>query len=238
MPHFPPQPVTVVPVPGESPKRAQSVAAQLMLPCRDQAGSADLLLVVGEVEAWLELEGVKVNVQFDSATMRHRRKGGHNELLGRAVGVKADRKPSIFDATGGMGRDAFVLADLGCAVTLCERVPVLLWLLQEALSLASVSRYEPVRAAAGRMHIRSGDSRWQTVATGSVIYLDPMFPGAKEGGSREKRGAHAAVADRCSRHGRYAVGMGLGTTGRAHCCKAAAASADAGRPDALTYAVR
>ncbi len=173
MPHFPPQPVTVVPVPGESPKRAQSVAAQLMLPCRDQAGSADLLLVVGEVEAWLELEGVKVNVQFDSAAMRHRRKGGHNELLGRAVGVKADRKPSIFDATGGMGRDAFVLADLGCAVTLCERVPVLLWLLQEALSLASVSRYEPVRDAAGRMHIRSGDSRCRLWRLARSFILTP-----------------------------------------------------------------
>ena len=186
MPHSPPQPVTVVPVSGESPKRAQRVAAQLMLPCRDRAGSADLLLVVGEAEAWLELEGVKVNVQFDSAAMRHRRKGGHNELLGRAGGVKADRKPRIFDATGGMGRDAFVLADLGCAVTLCERVPVLLWLLQEALSLASVSRYEPVRDAAARMQIRAGDSQRQAVAAGSVIYLDPMFPERKKAAAVKK----------------------------------------------------
>ena len=44
-------------------------------------------------------------------------------MLGRAVGLKADRKPLIWDATGGLGRDAFVLADLGCEVTLCERMP-------------------------------------------------------------------------------------------------------------------
>jgi 16S rRNA (guanine1516-N2)-methyltransferase len=65
-------------------------------------------------------------------------------------------------------------------------VPVLLWLLQEALSLASVSRYEPVRDAAARMQIRAGDSQRQAVAAGSVIYLDPMFPERKKAAAVKK----------------------------------------------------
>ena len=95
-------------------------------------------MVVGEASTWLELDGVRVAVQFDSAAMQHRRKGGHNEMLGRAVGLKADRKPLIWDATGGLGRDAFVLADLGCEVTLCERMPVLAWLLDQAVELSLI----------------------------------------------------------------------------------------------------
>ena len=107
---------TVISAKGESPARAREAAQQLGLQygtCQDPVG---LLLVVGEASAWLELDGVRVAVQFDSAAMQHRRKGGHNEMLGRAVGLKADRKPLIWDATGGLGRDAFVLADLGLSL--------------------------------------------------------------------------------------------------------------------------
>ena len=109
--------VTVISVQGESPARAWEAAQQLGLQYGTYQDPVGLLLVVGEASTWLELDGVRVAVQFDSAAMQHRRKGGHNEMLGRAVGLKADRKPLVWDATGGLGRDAFVLADLGCEVT-------------------------------------------------------------------------------------------------------------------------
>ncbi|MBM13433.1 MAG: hypothetical protein CME57_02555, partial [Halieaceae bacterium] len=134
-----PAPPAVLAVSGESPARARAAAAALNVPLCLEKTSTEPLLVVGETDAWLELDGTEVRLSFDSATMRHRRRGGQNELLGRAVGVKADRKPRIWDATGGMGRDAFVLADLGCEITLNERVPVLAWLLNEAIAAASVS---------------------------------------------------------------------------------------------------
>ena len=146
-------------------------------------------MVVGETSAWLELEGVKVAVQFDSAAMQHRRKGGHNELLGRAVGLKADRKPPIWDATGGLGRDAFVLADLGCQVTLCERVPVLAWLLNQAVQAAAVSGVDQVRAAAEKMSVLAADSKTQRAPAGTVIYLDPMFPERKKAAAVKKEAA-------------------------------------------------
>ena len=180
---------TVVSVQGESPARAREAAQQLELQYRSHQDSAGLILVVGETSAWLELEGVKVAVQFDSAAMQHRRKGGHNELLGRAVGLKADRKPPIWDATGGLGRDAFVLADLGCQVTLCERVPVLAWLLNQAVQAAAVSGVDQVRAAAEKMSVLAADSKTQRAPAGTVIYLDPMFPERKKAAAVKKEAA-------------------------------------------------
>ena len=67
---------TVVPVPGESPARAREAAQHLGLQYGNHQDPGGLLLVVGEASAWLELHGVKVAVQFDSAAMQHRRKGG------------------------------------------------------------------------------------------------------------------------------------------------------------------
>ena len=185
----PPSPsgsLPVVPVQGESPKRAQAAAEALGYPYLPSAEPSTLHLVVGEMDAWLVLDGATVRLQFDSAAMRHRRRGGQNELLGRAVGVKADRQPQVWDATGGLGRDAFVLADLGCQVTLCERVPVLAWLLNAAWNAALVSSYDQVREAAERMNVLAADSRLHRVPEGAVIYLDPMFPERKKAAAVKK----------------------------------------------------
>ena len=176
----------VVSVQGESPARAREAAKQLALEYGNYRDTVGLIMVVGETSAWLELEGVKVAVKFDSAAMQHRRKGGHNEILGRAVGLKADRKPLIWDATGGLGRDAFVLADLGCEVTLCERVPVLAWLLDQAVQAAAVSGIDQVRGAAERISVLAGDSKTLRAPAGSVIYLDPMFPERKKAAAVKK----------------------------------------------------
>ena len=181
--------LTVVSVKGESPARAREVAQQLRLQYDSYQDPVGLFLVVGEASAWLELDGVRVAVQFDSAAMQHRRKGGHNEILGRAVGLKADRKPLIWDATGGLGRDAFVLADLGCEVMLCERVPVLAWLLDQAVQAAAVSGVDQVRAAAERMCLLAADSKTQRAPAGTVIYLDPMFPERQKAAAVKKESA-------------------------------------------------
>ena len=189
---------TVVSVQGESPVRAREAAQKLALEYRNYQDTAGLLLVVGETSAWLELDGVKVTAQFDSAAMQHRRKGGHNEMLGRAVGLKADRKPLIWDATGGLGRDAFVLADLGCEVTLCERVPALAWLLDQAVQAAKVSGAQQIREAAERMSVLAADSKTLRAPAGTVIYLDPMFPERKKAAAVKKEAAmlqHLAVSE-------------------------------------------
>ena len=178
--------VVVRPVHGESPLRAQEAAVQLALPYDPASRSDEIELTVGETSAWLETSGLKVAIRYDSAAMLHRRHGGQNELLGRAVGVKNDRHPNVFDATGGLGRDAFVLADLGCRVTLCEQLPALAWLLHDAILCAQVSRYEAVRDAAERMTVYVGDSEAQSLGAATVIYMDTMFPERKKAAAVKK----------------------------------------------------
>ncbi len=178
--------IVVRPVLGESPLRAQETAALLALPYNPVVRPDDIELIVGETSAWLETAGLKVAIRYDSASMLHRRHGGQNELLGRAIGVKSDLYPVVFDATGGLGRDAFVLADLGCRVTLCEQTPALAWLLHDAILCAQVSRYEGVRDAAERMTVRAGNSEAQSLGATTVIYIDPMFPERKKAAAVKK----------------------------------------------------
>lgn len=120
-----------------------------------------------------------VSVDFGSDGMRHRRRSGHNELLGKAVGVSARRCPRVLDATAGLGRDSFVLADMGCAVTLCEREPVLAALLAGGLQAALDSADDWLSQVARRMRLVAVDARElapREFEAVDVIYLDPMFP--------------------------------------------------------------
>ena len=67
--------------------------------------------------------------------MAHRRKfgGGRGEAVAKAVGIKKEYLPDVIDATAGLGRDAFVLAALGCHVRMLERHPVVAALLDDGL---------------------------------------------------------------------------------------------------------
>jgi 16S rRNA (guanine1516-N2)-methyltransferase len=120
-----------------------------------------------------------VVVDFGSPGMRHRRRSGSSELLGRAVGWGKKSRLRVVDATAGLGRDAFVLADLGCEVDLCEREPVIVELLRAGLDSASGSGDPWLAGAVRRMHLCPGDAR-QSAASRmqgvDVICLDPMFP--------------------------------------------------------------
>lgn len=120
-----------------------------------------------------------VRVDFGSDGMRHRRRSGHNELLGRAIGVSARRRLQVVDATAGLGRDSFVLADMGCKVMLCEREPVIAAMLAQGLQAALASGDEWLLQAARLMILVAADARDLAppqLASTDVIYLDPMFP--------------------------------------------------------------
>ena len=117
-------------------------------------------------------------MDFTDSALRHRRRAGHNEMLGRAVGWRAHRAPVVLDATAGFGRDAFVLADLGCRVHLCERHPVMALLLEEALGEASGAD-DWLSGVVCRMRLHPHDARTlalECLDEVEVIYLDPMFP--------------------------------------------------------------
>ncbi|PLW70012.1 class I SAM-dependent methyltransferase [Pseudohalioglobus lutimaris] len=139
--------------------------------------------MVDENRLALQLCGRKmpgaVSVDFGTAGMRHRRGAGHNELLGRAVGVGKKPGLAVIDATAGLGRDGFVLADLGVNVRLCERHPVVAALLSAGLAAGTAVADDWLNAVLARMQLTEGDVRelpHDEVAAADVIYLDPMFP--------------------------------------------------------------
>lgn len=171
---------------------ARAVADKLDLPLvRNPPAEADTVAVVTDgLRFWLQQGGGRppgpVAVDFASPEMQYRRKGGQNELLGRAVGRKADRKPTVLDCTAGLGRDAYVLADLGCHVVMTERSAVLAYLLEAAIQEATISGDSKVASAAARLSILAGDCRELSLPLVDVIYLDPMFPEKKKSAATKK----------------------------------------------------
>lgn len=146
---------------------------------------AALLLFFDDRGLCLQLTGKgapgPVRAEFVTGKMGYRREhgGGAGQLVAKAVGLQKTRTPlHVLDATAGLGQDAFVLAGLGCTVTLFERNPVIHALLADGLARAALNPdCAPVVA---RMHLQPGNAiNWLAGADGDaadVIYLDPMFP--------------------------------------------------------------
>ncbi|MEO8411568.1 MAG: class I SAM-dependent methyltransferase [Propionivibrio sp.] len=163
---------------------AASWARRLHLPqigaarCALQIGPDGLQVVeVGDLSAHA---AGPVGVDFATGAMAHRRRfgGGRGQLIARAVGLQLGIRPTVVDATAGLGRDAFVLAQLGCTVTLIERQPLIAALLEDGLQRALTDT--EVSAIVARMRLLPGDAielmRAWPDAPPQVVYLDPMFP--------------------------------------------------------------
>jgi 16S rRNA (guanine1516-N2)-methyltransferase len=172
---------------ARDPAPAQRLAERLDLPILKDAPAGALAVVARDAGFELSSSGVAgrsgVRVAFDDPALRHRRRAGHNELLGRAVGWRAHRSPRVLDATAGFGRDAFTLADLGCEVLLCERHPLMALLLEEALEAARASDAW-LADNASRLRLVARDARALDAAQLEgidVIYLDPMFRTPRRG---------------------------------------------------------
>lgn len=145
-----------------------------------------------------------VYVDFVSGKARHRLQfgGGKGQAIAKAVGLHKLKQPHIVDATAGLGREAFVLASLGCEVTLLERSPVLHALLADGLQRALHSEDASLRTIASRMHLYHADAQiWlQSLSANAypdVIYLDPMFPERRKSAQiqKEMRFLHAIVGE-------------------------------------------
>ncbi len=167
--------------------RAEALARRLVLPLAEPGevpGNDAILLVVDEALR-LELPGDpafgSVSIDFVAGRHAHRRRfgGGRGEPLARAVGLKRGRTPSVVDATAGLGRDGFVLAALGCPMTLVERSPIVSVLLEDALERAG--RDPGTAPIAGRINLVCEDAvRYLEALKGDerpdVVCLDPMYP--------------------------------------------------------------
>ncbi|MBT0724860.1 16S rRNA (guanine(1516)-N(2))-methyltransferase RsmJ [Rosenbergiella sp. S61] len=121
-----------------------------------------------------------VFVDFVSGAMAHRRKfgGGRGEAVAKAVGIKGGYLPDVVDATAGLGRDAFVLASLGCRVRMIERHPVVAALLEDGLR-RGYQDPEIGEWLRQRLTLIYGPSVQQLntlTPRPDVVYLDPMYP--------------------------------------------------------------
>lgn len=172
--------------------QAQALGSDLSLPYLGVVRPKDVrcastLLFLDDNGLCLQVAGKNapgpVRAEFVSGKMGYRREhgGGSGQLVARAVGLhKTKAGLHVVDATAGLGQDAFVLASLGCRVSLFERNPVIHALLADGLARAALNvDCAPIVA---RMTLQAGSSLdWLAEAAEAgeavdVVYLDPMFP--------------------------------------------------------------
>lgn len=122
----------------------------------------------------------KLLIDFLSGALQYRARihQARSEMLVRACGVPKDGSVwRVVDATAGLGRDAFLLAACGADVTLLERHPVLVLMLEDALGALAAAHTD----IAARLHLVEHDAvDWlhalPAEARPQVVYCDPMFP--------------------------------------------------------------
>ncbi|MFP4069229.1 MAG: class I SAM-dependent methyltransferase [Verrucomicrobiota bacterium] len=194
----------VVYLEAEAAERAAGLAERLALPSidgsefaganakalrrflRGRVGEDALVLLFSEGVLRLQStdgEWLCGQVDFTAAGADYRRRhgGGRSQMIAKAAGLRPGVFPHVLDATAGLGGDAFVLACLGCELTLAERVPEVHALLDDGLRRARLAEDVGLAGVIGRMRLVPGDAvevmaGLPQEAAPDVVYLDPMFP--------------------------------------------------------------
>ncbi len=163
--------------------------------CHGQASaSIELVQTAQRLELRYPALGGPLYVDFVNGALGYRRHrgGGRRQPLARALNLRGNACPGVLDATAGLGRDAFVLASLGCGVLFIEQSAIIAVLLKDGLKRA----YEAPETAtiAARMELLQADSiAWMAQVNAQnrpeIVYLDPMYPERNKGalGKKEMR---------------------------------------------------
>ena len=166
---------------------AQRIQLPLLETCDAGVALPFLLVVTGHPEFDYQLalhfptENLSpILVDFESQGLAYRQKfgGGRQQPIARALGLKKGIAPRVVDATAGFGRDAFVLASLGCEVQMLERHPVIHALLEDGLRRLARS-VNNTRQLVNALQLTYANAReWLSANTQPVdiVYLDPMYP--------------------------------------------------------------
>lgn len=168
--------------------RAAVIAERLGLPLITEPPWQGRALWVGPDGVALHAFGKQapgpVRVDFVAGALAHRRHfgGGKGQDIARAIGLHRNARLTVADLTAGLGRDAFVLANLGATVIMLERHPVVAALLADGLERARAHDDDAgLTAIIARMQLIQQDAaawlgRQEAGTAPDVIYLDPMFP--------------------------------------------------------------
>jgi 16S rRNA (guanine1516-N2)-methyltransferase len=175
--------ISVLALTPEFQRKAEDLAKRLELPFN---ADTDLYLVVGERLELREANSQTGPVYVDFETLAKRSRQS-KDLIAKAVGVKGSYRPTVIDATAGLGQDAFTLASYGCKVLMLERSPVIAALLEDGLERAK--GLETV----SRLSLRVGDAKRLLLGLEKpapmkpdVIYLDPMYPDLGKSAAKRK----------------------------------------------------
>ncbi|MGF1548354.1 MAG: class I SAM-dependent methyltransferase [Thiotrichales bacterium] len=159
---------------------ARALAQRLGLPLRAPSDAIEPLwlnLGADGLEFKLNHPGAPGAIRAEFLSARTRQRAQQPELLTKAIGLPRLKQPRVIDATAGLGRDAWVLAGRGCAVTLLERSPIVHALLTDGLNRAA--GVPAAAAIAARVMLYEADAiayLAQPDHRAEVVYLDPMFP--------------------------------------------------------------
>ncbi|ORF26914.1 class I SAM-dependent methyltransferase [Snodgrassella alvi] len=171
----------------------QKLLASKKLCYQQQPPEQGLYLIYENDSLALAKAGQKgvVRVDFVEGTARYRRLFGGGELLARAI--QAKNRPLVWDATGGLGRDAFVMASLGLEVVVFEQNPYVYVLFADGLKRAMVD--EQTAHIAQQIHLHYGsitlpDAEQKQIPLPDVVYLDPMYPQKQKAAAVKKEMAY------------------------------------------------
>ena len=132
----------------------------------------------------------------DKLIWRISHSGRHSEAVARAV-LGKEHHPTVFDATAGLGRDAFILQCCGARVTMFERNPVIWGLLFDALQRASkdANFINSLPNGLPKLAPYGALIEHDEMGTADVVYYDPMFPQRQKSAlvKQEMRVLHAVV---------------------------------------------
>lgn len=138
----------------------------------------DMALVLDEDGLSLAANGMKMQPDWRAEIPRLKRASLKSEMIARAC--QLGEKPTLIDATAGLGHDSLLMAYLGADVRLVERHPILFVLLEYSKAHAEQDPF--LQTSMQRIQLVFADSNTYLQQLGQqgeqvdVVYLDPMFP--------------------------------------------------------------
>lgn len=157
---------------------------------KNKSDSYDLQLIFHDdlVELYDRQLNTSISIDFLKGPLAHRQQfgGGRGQAIAKAIGMRSGVTPSVLDTTAGMAGDAFVLATLGCSITLLERSPIIFALIEDAVQRASLNESFTEILEQGFMIVNreANDYIREQIEDGGtppdVIYIDPMYPQKKK----------------------------------------------------------
>lgn len=169
--------------------QASAFASQHQLPLLNEKDKTfELQLIFGDeqIELYDKQLNTSINVDFVSGALAHRQQfgGGRGQAIAKAIGLKQGKNPDVLDVTTGLARDAYILATLGCRMTLVEQSPILCALIDDGIKRGLENEQSAqILSVHFKLHNQNAIDFMNNLSEQQrpdVIYIDPMYPERKK----------------------------------------------------------